>query len=92
MLTVLLQSLISVISIALNLYILVLIATVLVSWVRPDPYNPIVQILNRLSEPLFSYVRKFIPTVFGGIDIAPLIVILFLKFIDLFLTGLAQRL
>lgn len=86
MLAVFLESLVSVINIALNLYIFVLIAAVLVSWVRPDPYNPIVQVLYRLSEPLFSRVRKAIRTNFGGLDLAPLIVILALEFINILLS------
>lgn len=85
MLAVFLESLVSVINIALNLYIFVLIATVLISWVRPDPYNPIVQVLYRLSEPLFSRVRRIMRTNFGGLDLAPLIVILALEFINILL-------
>ncbi|RDU55501.1 hypothetical protein CQA49_03295 [Helicobacter sp. MIT 00-7814] len=86
MLAVFLESLVSVINIALNLYIFVLIAAVLVSWVRPDPYNPIVQVLYRLSEPLFSRVRRLMRTNFGGLDLAPLIVILALEFINILLS------
>ncbi|WP_066386969.1 YggT family protein [Helicobacter himalayensis] len=85
MLAVFLESLVSVINIALNLYIFVLIAAVLISWVRPDPYNPIVQVLYRLSEPLFSRVRRIMRTNFGGLDLAPLIVILALEFINILL-------
>ncbi len=86
MLAVFLESLVSVINIALNLYIFVLIAAVLISWVRPDPYNPIVQVLYRLSEPLFSRVRRIMRTNFGGLDLAPLIVILALEFINILLS------
>jgi len=52
--------------------------------VRPDPYNPIVQILFRLTNPVYAFIRKFVPTLIGGIDLAPLIVILTLQFVDLF--------
>ncbi|MGI0406803.1 YggT family protein [Helicobacter himalayensis] len=86
MLAVFLESLVSVVNIALNLYIFVLIAAVLISWVRPDPYNPIVQVLYRLSEPLFSRVRRIMRTNFGGLDLAPLIVILALEFINILLS------
>lgn len=67
-----------------NIYIWVIIINSLISWVRPDPYNPIVQILNRLSEPAYDFVRRIIPTVIGGIDLAPIIIILALQFISLF--------
>ena len=67
-----------------NIYIWVIIINSLISWVRPDPYNPIVQILNRLSEPAYDFVRRIMPTVIGGIDLAPIIIILALQFISLF--------
>lgn len=66
------------------IYIWVLIISALITWVRPDPYNPIVQLLYRLSEPSYRFVRRIMPTVVAGIDLAPLIVILILQFIDLF--------
>lgn len=68
-----------------TLYKWVIIISALLSWVRPDPYNPIVQMLYRLTEPAYALVRKFIPTVFGGMDLAPLIVILVLIFLETFL-------
>ena len=71
-----------------NIYIWVIIINSLISWVRPDPYNPIVQVLNRLSEPAYNLIRRFIPTVIGGIDLAPIIIILFLQFISLFFVKL----
>lgn len=67
-----------------TLYIWVVIIAALVSWVRPDPYNPIVQILGRLTDPVYRFMRRFIPTVISGVDIAPIILILALQFIDLF--------
>ena len=72
----------------INLYIWVVIIAALISWVRPDPYNPIVQILYRLTEPAYAFIRRFIPTVISGIDLAPLILIIGLQFIDLFLVRL----
>jgi len=72
----------------INLYIWVVIIAALISWVRPDPYNPIVQILYRLTEPVYAWVRRFIPTAISGIDLAPLVVIIALQFIDLFFVRL----
>ncbi|AQW86435.1 putative membrane protein, YGGT family [Campylobacter pinnipediorum subsp. caledonicus] len=68
----------------IQIYIWVVIISALISWVRPDPYNPIVQLLARLTEPVYGFIRKFIPTVFGGIDITPIVLLLALQFIDLF--------
>lgn len=68
----------------INIYIWVVIIAALITFVRPDPYNPIVQILFRLTNPVYAMIRKFVPTLIGGIDLAPLIVILVLQFVDLF--------
>lgn len=68
----------------INIYIWVIIIAALITFVRPDPYNPIVQILFRLTNPVYAFIRRYIPTIFGGLDIAPIIVILSLQFIDLF--------
>ena len=72
----------------INVYIWVIIIAALISFVRPDPYNPIVQILFRLTNPVYAFIRKFVPTLIGGIDLAPLIVILALQFVDLFVVKL----
>lgn len=64
------------------LYTWVIIISALLSFVRPDPYNPIVQILNRLTEPVYAKIRSYIPTVVSGIDLSPIIVLLSLNFID----------
>ena len=70
----------------LFLYKWVIIISSLISWVQPDPYNPVVQMLYRLTEPAYSFVRRFIPTVFGGMDLAPLILIFAIMFLEIFLT------
>ena len=72
----------------LSLYKWVIIISALLSWVQPDPYNPIVQMLYRLTEPAYALVRKFIPTVFGGMDMAPLILIFGIQFLEIFFTNL----
>ena len=70
----------------ISLYKWVIIISALLSWVQPDPYNPIVQMLNRLTQPAYALVRKFIPTVFGGMDMAPLILIFALQFLEIFVS------
>ena len=70
----------------LNLYIWIVIITALLSFVRPDPYNPIVQVLHRLTEPVMSFIIRKIPfVVFSGIDLSPLVVILGLQLVDNFM-------
>lgn len=77
-----------ILNMVINIYIWVVIIAALISWVRPDPYNPIVQILYKLTEPIYTKIRRFMPTIIGGIDIAPIIVILALQFINLFFVKL----
>ena len=82
------QALAQILSMVINIYIWVVIIAALISWVRPDPYNPIVQILYKLTEPLYAKIRRVIPTIIGGVDLTPILVILALKFIDLFVVQL----
>jgi YggT family protein len=70
--------------------ILVVIARAVLSWVSPDPYNPIVRIIIQLSEPLLYPVRRRMP-IMGGIDLSPMIVILAAYFLDGFLVPSLQR-
>lgn len=72
----------------LTVYIWVVIIGALLSWVRPDPYNPIVQIIYRLTEPAYKLIRRIMPTVFNGIDLAPIIVIVLLQVVDVILVNI----
>lgn len=76
----------------ITLYIWVVIIAALITWVRPDPYNPIVQVLYRLTEPVYAKIRSLIPTSVGGIDFAPIILILGLEFVKLFFVQLLYKL
>jgi len=70
----------------INLYIWIIIIAALISFIRPDPYNPIVQVLHRLTEPVFTFIRQKMPfVIFSGIDLSPLVVILGLQLIDNFM-------
>jgi YggT family protein len=63
----------------INIYIWVIIVAALLSFVNPDPYNPIVQFLRRVTQPAYSFVRRFIRTDFNGLDLAPLVIIIGLQ-------------
>lgn len=69
------------------LYWLILIRA-LISWVNPDPYNPIVQFLYKVTEPILYPIRKILPLGFRfGIDISPIIAFLAIMFLKSFLVG-----
>ena len=69
----------------LDIYFWIIIISALLSWVNPDPYNPIVRLLHRLTEPALGPIRRLIGNRLGPIDISPLIVILAITFIQRFL-------
>ncbi|MEA2072483.1 MAG: YggT family protein [Campylobacterota bacterium] len=72
----------------INIYIWVLIIAALLSFVNPDPYNPVVQFLNRITQPAYSFVRRFMRTDFNGLDLAPLVIIIGLQVITVVLSYL----
>lgn len=72
----------------INVYIWVIIITALLSFVNPDPYNPVVQFLYRVTNPAYAFVRRFIPTTLNGLDFAPLIIIIGLQVLIVILSAL----
>ncbi len=90
MLGYLLQALAGVVHVLLMAVIFVGIARAVLSWVSPDPYNPIVRVIIQLSEPLLYPIRSRLP-VLGGIDFSPMLLILVIVFLDDFLVPSLQR-
>ncbi len=76
----------------LTIYMWILIASAILSWVNPDPYNPIVRFLHNATDPLLYQIRKRIPVNFGGLDISPVIAILGIVFIQQFVVKSLHRL
>lgn len=74
-----------IIDIGLTIYMWIIIGRALISWVNPDPYNPIVTFLYRATEPVLAPIRRWIPLRGMGIDISPIIVILVIYFLQMFL-------
>ena len=74
------------------LYIWIIIIASFLSFVRPDPYNPIVQTLTRLTEPAFAFVRRRFPFVMmSGINLSPLVIVIGLQVIDIIIRNLLFR-
>ena len=76
----------------LTLYMFIVIAHAILSWVNPDPYNPIVRFIRQMVDPLLFQIRRRIPTVFGGIDISPIIILLAIIFLQSFLIASLRHL
>jgi YggT family protein len=92
----LIEALAYILNMALTIYMWVIIARAILSWVNPDPYNPIVRFLYNITEPVLWWVRRRVPLIFGGLDLSPLLVLLAIVFLQRFLVStlfdLAQRL
>ena len=72
---------------AINAYIWIIIARAIISWVNPDPSNPIVRFLYRATEPVLRPIRDRLPTFQMGLDLSPMIVLLAIYFLESFLIG-----
>jgi YggT family protein len=85
----LIYSIVQLLHTIISVYIWIVIISALLSFVRPDPSNPIVQTLYRLTEPVYSFLRHKMPfLIMGGIDLTPLVIILGLQFLDTFMMRL----
>ena len=69
----------------LMIYMWIIIIRALASWLNPDPYNPIVQFLYSITEPVMYRVRQVLPMSGMGIDFSPIIIILVIMFLRMFL-------
>jgi len=76
----------------IGIYMWVVIIAALLTFVRPDPFNPIVQFLYRITNPAYALVRRFIPTMFNGIDLAPLVIIIALQIVQILVRALQHAL
>ncbi|MFQ6091613.1 MAG: YggT family protein [bacterium] len=59
----------------LNVYLVVVLIRVILSWVRPNPYNPFVQVIYKLTEPVLAPIRRIVPPIGGTIDVSPIILV-----------------
>jgi YggT family protein len=92
MLGYLLVGVAKVIDIVLLLFMWIVIARAVLSWVNPDPFNPIVRFIHNVTEPILYPIRSKIPTFFGGFDLSPIVVFLCVIFLRTFLVNSLMRL
>ncbi len=71
----------NVLNFVLFAFMWIVIARAILSWVNPDPYNPIVRFIHNVTEPVLYQIRTKIPINFGGIDLSPILVILTVYFL-----------
>ncbi len=87
----LLSSLAMLMGMIFKLVYFVLVVRMLLSWVNPDPYNQMVRIIYRVTEPILAPFRRIIPPM-GMVDISPIVVFLLLSFIEKFVVGVLLQL
>jgi YggT family protein len=75
----------------LTLYLWIIIARAVLSWVNPDPYNPIVRFIHSVTEPILVRIRSRLPLYFGGFDFTPLLVLAVIYFLKAFLVESLYR-
>jgi YggT family protein len=83
----LLEAIAALLHLVLNIYIWILVARAIISWVSPDPFNPIVRFLYRVTEPVLHPVRNALPLQGLGLDLSPMIVLLGIYFLDWFVVS-----
>lgn len=88
----LLMAIAKVLDLVLLLFMWIVIARAVLSWVNPDPFNPIVRFIHNVTEPALYRVRAFIPVSFGGIDFSPIVVLLGVIFLRTFVVSSLIRL
>jgi YggT family protein len=81
-----------ILDIALSLYMWIIIIRAIVSWVNPDPFNPIVRFLSAITDPVLYAIRKRIPISFGAFDLSPILVIFAIIFLQTFLVNSLMQL
>ena len=88
-LSIILLKLVQLVSTLLNLYMWVVIISALLSWVNPDPYNPIVRFLRNITDPVYARIRRLLPfVVVGGMDLSPVVVIVAIQILGALLDKL----
>lgn len=83
----LVQAIALVLDVVLQTLLLIILINALLSWVRPDPNNPIVLFLDRVSDLVCNPIRRLIPTQVSGIDFAPFVAMLLIWFVKMFLVS-----
>jgi len=81
---ILLMALAELISLMLNIFLVAIIAQVILSWVAPQGYNPIISLIYSLTEPVLRPARRILPPI-SGIDFSPLLVFLVMQLIKILL-------
>ncbi len=81
----------TVLDFVLTIFMYIVIVRAVISWVSPDPLNPIVRTIHNITEPVLIRVRRSLPMTIGGVDLSPIAVILAIFIIQLLVVGSLER-
>ncbi len=88
---ILISAVFQVLQAILSIYFWIVIGRAIISWVNPDPLNPIVRFLHNATDPVFDRIRRIIPLQFGGMDFTPIFVLIVLGVLQNLLAQLQYR-
>ncbi len=90
---ILIVSIARIVDLAFNIYIFIVIARALISWVSPDPYNPIVRFLHNATDPVLYRLRRMLPFLHAGaFDFSPIVLLILLSVAQQVVTSLLLQL
>ncbi len=89
---VLISAIFQVLQAILSIYFWIVIGRAVISWVNPDPYNPIVRFLHNATEPVFSRMRRILPLQFGGMDFTPIVLLIIIGVLQNILAQIQYKL
>jgi YggT family protein len=90
--TALLIAILTILNFLITIYSWVVIIAAIISWVQANPYNPLVRFLYQVTEPVYQFIRRYIPTQIGMVDIAPLLLLFLLQLLELLIGSIIQNL
>jgi len=89
---ILISAIFQVLQAVLSIYFWIVIGRAVISWVNPDPYNPIVRFLHNATDPVFDRIRRVLPLQFGGMDFTPIALLIVIGVLQNILTQLQYKL
>ncbi|MFB3894666.1 MAG: YggT family protein [bacterium] len=75
----LIPKLIAIVSLAYNIYLFIFLIRIILSWTNPNPWNPVVRWISRVTDPFLNFIRRLVPLQAGMFDFSPIIAILLLS-------------
>lgn len=89
---ILISAVFQVLQAILSIYFWIVIARALISWVNPDPYNPIVRFLHTATDPVLFRMRRILPLQFGGMDFSPIALLILISVLQNILAQIQYKL